>query len=160
MPFTDMTSSKTYAVHKQKERGILWWSSSSTFTKDYNADSLPHREESEREQIIYVLTLPGTATTVNSHVSNQTWNYWNWWRKKNYFFNHIVFKTEINNLENRKIFPPSPLRKTPRPKHNLEHVEQNGISWGQFQKLNFCSELSKSCSCNKTMWKLTLNMHF
>lgn len=143
MPFIDMTSSKTYAVHKQKkERGILWRSSSSTFTNDYNADSLPHREESEREQIIYVLTLPGTATTVNSYVSNQTWN----------------FFSEINNLERFFLHPHC--GKHPEPKHDLEHVEQNGISWGQFPKINFCSELSKSCSCHKTMWEPTLNMHF
>ncbi len=54
-----------------------------------------HREDSEREQIIYGLTLPGTATIVAK--PNMKLNL-----MENFFFFviHVVFKIEINHLEN------------------------------------------------------------
>lgn len=64
MPFTDMTS-KTYAVHKQTKKGEY-----------YDGHHLQHSQKiimlthfptgkTVKEQIIHVLTLPGTAATVS-----------------------------------------------------------------------------------------------
>lgn len=54
-----------------------------------------HREDSEREQIIYVLTLPGFATIVSKPNMKLMEK-----KKKYCFVIHVVFKIEINHLEN------------------------------------------------------------